>query len=324
MPGIFYTVDNLIEEIRSQCDEQNVDSVNTERDILPTMNRAQLYAFDILARRYPEPILQHTVLELEAAVSEYDIPDNIFEDRVLKLEIEIPSGSGSNFVEVERISYRDLSKYESYTNTPTPRYYCIIGRKIRFVATPSGTYNARMWSLRNPEKLTRPQGRITIVNVAQNYVILDSAGSSLTTETDQLGSYVNLVDGQTGLIKASMQIQILSDNKVKFRTTPTRAEVLNREIVGDMTDLEIKQDDYIAPIDGICVPYFGQPTTNFLVQFAVAEITRKLGGQADTEEQILQKFEKQVERSWSGREVQLRIKKKSKKWGSPTRRWWAY
>lgn len=322
MPSVLYTVDNLVDEVRAQCDEENADSVNTNQDILPSLNRGQLFAFDILARRYPEPILQHSVLTLSADVAEYNIPENIFEDRVLKIEIEIPGGIGANYREVKRISYRDLSLYESTCNTPVPSYYCIIGRKIRFIGVPSGTYNARLWSLRNPEKLVRPQGRITIVNAAQNYVIVDSAGSSLTTEADQLGSYVNIIDGQSGEIKGSYQIQVLASNKVTFRTVPTRATVLNREILGDLTDIDVAQDDYLSPIEGTCVPYFGQPTTNFLVQFAVAEITRKLGGQSDTEEQVLKKFEQQVERTWAGREVSLRIKKKSTKWGVPYRRWW--
>lgn len=322
MPSILYTVDNLVSEVRNQVDEQNVDSVSTDGDILPSLNRGQLYGFDILARKYPEPLLQHTVLDLVGGTQEYDIPEDIFEDRILKLEIQIPSGNGNpTFREVQRISYRDISLYESSSPSNVPLYYCIIGRKIRFINTPTGTYDARMWSLRNPERLVLPQGRVTIVNTAGNYLIVDSAGDSLTTESDQLGSYVNVIDGQTGEIKGSLQIQILSDNRVTFRSSPQRDIVLNREITGDLADVDVAQDDYLAPIDGTCVPYFGQPLTNFLVQFAVAEITRKLGGQADTEEKILEKFERQVEKIWVGREQGLRVKKRSQQWGLPYRRW---
>lgn len=329
MPSILYTVDNIIEEIRSQVDEQNVDSVSTAGDILPSVNRGQLYAFDILARRYPEPILQHTVLTLIAGQAEYDIPEDVFEDRILKMEIGLPSGSDlQSYREVTRISYRDLTLYETSTPTNIPSYYCIVGRKIRMIGVPSGTYNARVWSLRNPEKLVEPQGRVTIVNTAGNYVIVDSAGISLTTESDQLGSYVNIIDGQTGEIKGSLQIQILDSNKVTFRTVPTRDTVLNRAIGTSLLDSDmapiVAEDDYLSPIQGTCVPYFGQPTTNFLIQFAVAEITRKLGGAADAEEKVLEKFEKQVAETWAGREITLRIKKKSRKWGVPYRRWWGY
>lgn len=322
MPSILYTVQNLVDEVRSQVDEANVDSVSTEGDILPSLNRGQLFAFDILARKYPEPILQYSTLELVGGTHEYNIPEDIFEDRVLKLEIQIPSGNGSpTFREVQRISYRDISTYESSSQTDVPLYYCIIGRRIRFVSAPSGTYDARMWSLRNPERLVLPQGRITNVNSAGNYLLVDVTGDSITTESDQLGSYVNLIDGQTGEIKGSMQVQVSADNKITFRSSPLRTIVLNREISGDLSDISVAVDDYLAPIDGTCVPYFGQPTTNFLVQFATAEITRKLGGSADMEEKVLDKFEKQVERTWTGRETTLRVRKKSQQWGLPYRRW---
>jgi hypothetical protein len=324
MATILHTVQDLIDQVRSQLDEQNRDSVSTESDILPSMNRAQDYAFDILARKYPEPILAYSTLDMVSGEAEYSIPENVFEDRVQKLEVEVPNGTGrSTYREVQRISYRDISNYETTTPSNLPQYYCVIGRKLRIIPAPSGAYDLRMWYLRNPEKLKTPQGRITIVNEAQRYVIVDSAGSSLTTEADQLGSYVNLIDGQTGEIKGTLQIQILSDDKVTFRSTPTRSTVLNRVVSGSLTSLGIQQDDYISPIDGTCVPYYGSPVSNFLIQFAVAEITRKLGGQSDTEEKILDKFEKQMERTWAGRETQLRVKKKNTSWGNNSMyRWW--
>lgn len=324
MSRILYTVDNLVAEIRSQIDEQNRDSVDTTTDILPVLNRGKDYAFDILARKYPEPILQHDTLVLVGGQEEYDIPEDIFEDRVQKMEISIPSGNaGSSYREVQRISYRDISTYESTGRSAVPFYYCIVGNKIRFVPTPSGTYNARMWSLRNPETLVLPQGRITIVNTAQNYLIVDQIGSALTTETDQFGSYVNIIDGQSGAIKGTLQIQILNSNKLVFRTTPTRSTVLNRDISA-MANVVINQDDYICGIEGTCVPYYGRPTSNFLIEFSVAEITRKLGGNSDQEEKVLDKFEKQLERTWSRRETSLRIKRKNRFWGPSLRRLWWY
>lgn len=324
MATLLYTVQNLIDEVRAQLDEENKDSVDTDKDILPSLNRAQDYAFDILARKYQEPILARTTLDVLGNQEEYDIPENVFEDRIQKMEVMVPSGSSgqATYREIQRISYRDISNYESTNKTNVPYYYCIIGRKIRLIPSPTGTYDIRMWYLRNPEKLKTPQGRITVVNTTSNYVVVDSSGASLTTEADQLGSYVNLIDGQTGEIKGTMQIQVLSDNRLTFRSTPTRDSVLNRAVSGNLSSLSVGLDDYISPIDGTCVPYYGKPVSNFLIQFAVAEITRKLGGSADMEEKILEKFEKQVERTWAGRETTLRIKKKSPNWGVPVNRWW--
>lgn len=325
MPTLLYTVQNLVDEVRSQLDEVNVESIDTNADILPALNRAQDFAFDILARKYPEPILKYTSLDLVGGQSEYDIPEDVFEDRISKLEISVPSGQTprSTYREVQRISYRDLTDYESASESNIPYYYAIYGRKIKLVPTPTGVYSCRMWYLRNPEKLVLPQGRITVVNGASNYVLVDSAGSSLVTEADQLGSYVNFVDGQSGEIRGSAQIQINSSNKLTFRTSPLRTTVLNREILGDLTDItELLVDDYIAPIDGTCVPYFSKPTSNFIIQYAVAELTRKLGGAADMESKVLEKFEQQVERTWAGRETTLRVKKRSHVFGRPIKRWY--
>jgi len=324
VPTLLYTVDDLVDQVRSQLDELNRDSVNTEQDILPTLNRGKDYAFDIYARRYPEPILTYRTLTLVGDQQEYDIPEDVFEDRILKIEIRVPTGGvGSTYAEVQRISYRDLSNYESVSKTNIPLYYAVYGRKIRFVACPTGTYPARMWILREPEKLVLSQGRVTALNTASNYVVVDQAGSSLTTETDQLGSYVNVVDGQTGEIRGTLQIQsINANNRITFRTTPARSTVLGRTVTGDLSSLSIGLDDYLASVDGTCVPYYGKPTSNFLVQFTVAEITRKLGGAAETEQNILDKFEKQVERNFQGRPTALRVSKRSYIWGVPTRRWY--
>lgn len=323
MPRILYTVTNLVDEVRSLLDEQNVDSVNTENDILPSLNRAQDFAFDIYARVYPEPILRNTTLDVLADTADYDVPEDVFEDRILKVEFAIPAGSnvGRSFRECQRVSYRDISNYESASRTNIPYYYCIFGRTIRFVPTPTGTYDARIWSLRNPEQLCLPQGRITIMNTGGTYVIVDSAGDDLTTESDQLGSYVNWIDGQTGEIKATLQISNISENKITFRTSPLRTTVLNRTVDDALPD-DGAIDDYLSPVQGVCVPYYGRPTTNFLIQYAVCELTRKLGGATTELEEVLKKFEQQVERTWIGRERQMRIQKRSSNWGVPTRRWY--
>ena len=324
MSEILYTVQNLADEVRSQIDEQNRDSVDTERDILPRLNRAQKYAFDIYARRYMEPLLDPRTLTLVGGQQDYDLPTDTFEDRIVKMDIRVPSGgAGPNatFRPMQRIGYRDISEYETTSTTNIPYYYCIIGRKIRIIPTPSGTYNARLTVLRRVEKLVLPAGRITIVNNASNYIIVDQAGPNLTTEADQLGSYVNLINGQTGEIRGTLQIQSLQENRVAFRSTPARSTVVGRTVTGSLADLEVAPDDYICAIDGTCVPYFGTPTSNFMIEFAAAEQIRSLGGDSVAEKDILEKLEKQVEKAWANREQSIRIKKRSNVWGRPLRRW---
>jgi hypothetical protein len=310
------TVQTLIDEVRSMIDEDNTSSVDDALDILPALNRAQDYAGNILARQYESPMITHTTVGLIAGVNEYDIPEDAFEQRLEKVEVSI----NQLFYPVKRLDYQDITLYETPTKINVPYYYCVIGNKFRLLPTPSGTYSLRIWYLKDPDPLVKEQGRITILNTANNYLIVDSIGSDLTAEMDQLNSYVNIVDGQSGLIKASMQIQSIQGNKITFKSSPTRSTVLNKTISSSIPST-VEADDLICVLSGSCVPLFKKPNSNFLIQYAVAEITRKLGGPADIEKAVLKDLELQVERSWVGREVSQRVKKVSKNWAVPTRRY---
>jgi hypothetical protein len=88
-----------------------------------------------------------------------------------------------------------------------------------------------------------------------------------------------------------------------------------------LTDLGATEDDYICVAEGTCIPYLGAPTSNFLIQYAIAEISRQLGVQSQEEEAILAKFEEQVKRTWAGRETVIRVAKRSQAFGVPIRPW---
>lgn len=314
------TVDNLVDTVRGQLHETNVEAIDTNLDILPALNRAQDFAVDIYSRHYPDPFLKYQTLDLVGATQEYDIPEDAFEDRLVKVEITIGNTLGRpTYREVQRISFRDITNYESASVSNVPYYYAIVGRKIRFVPVPSGTYDARVWYIRNPEKMVLQQGRVTLINQTSNYFLVDAIGADVSTTTDQLGSYINLIDGQTGEVKSTHQVQSLSGNRVTIRTTPARDTVLNRAVTGSLPDT-IEQDDYLAAVTGSCVPFLNAPTTNFVIQYAVNEMTRKLGGDVTAEFQMLKEFEDQIDRSWVGREQTLRVSKRSPVYGVLTRR----
>ena len=325
MANINNTVDSLVSQVRSQLDEDNQNAIKTVQDILPALNRAQDDAMNILARHYEIPLVRYFDLDLESGRQEYRIPEDAFEDRIEKIEVSI---TNNHFEEIPSISYKDLTAYESSLRTVVPSYWAQVGKKIRFVPKPSGVFNARVWYLQCPNQLVLSQGRITHVNEDNNYILVDSVGDDLTTESDNLDSYVNLIDGHTGEIKASLQIKRLEDNRITFKSTPTRNSVLGKTMNNDISSLKdndgmkvtIEPDDFICSISGSCVPSFSKPTNNFLIQFAVAELTRKLGGPADLEQRVLKEFEEKVERSWVGREQTRRIKKRARYWNRGRRR----
>lgn len=325
MAGRTKLVDDLVSDVRQQLSEENTSAVDTNLDILPALNRAQDYASNILARHYESPLLAYTTVQLQGNKQEYDIPRDAMEQRLEKVELR----NNGTFYELRRIDYRDITYYETNSRVNVPFYYCVVGDKYRLIPGPSGTYNLRVWYAKDPLPMVLQQGRVTLVNEAANYILLDAAGTDLTTEADQLNSYVNLLDGATGRLKASMQIKSIDDNKILFKSTPTRTEVLGLPISSDLsalTDNEglpvtIEQDDYICVVSGSCIPFFKKPFSNFVIQYAIAELQRKLGGNADLELRVKEDLQQEVERSWVGREQDLRVKRRNSQWEFSLRRW---
>lgn len=314
------TVDDLVNQVRSQLDEENTYTI-TDSDILEALNRSQDYAMDVLARQWPEPLLTYTSVTLSNGQAEYDIPENTFEDRLLKIEITVSNQQ----YELKRIDYRKVSYYESGQNTAIPYYYTIIGRKYRLLPAPTGEYPLRIWYMREPESLVKSQGRITHINTsgAAHYVRLDAIGSNLSTLTTDNTAFVNFIDAETGEVKGSAQIQNIDTDsaqlKVTFKSTPDKPAVYGKTISGELpSDLEV--NDYVTLVTGTCVPQVKKPFVNFAIQYAVAELKRKLGDPADMEHRILEKFEQQVERTWVKREHKHRVTKRNKNWVRVRRR----
>lgn len=326
MAGKIKTVDDLISDVRSMLDEDNNSAIDTDLDILPALNRAQDTAANILARQYESPLLSYTEVQLEAGQREYDIPENSLEERLEKVEVKI----ANQFYSMTRVSYRDIAEYETDSSVSIPSYYCVIGDKIRLAQPPTGAYSMRMWYLQDPLPLVVTQGRITKVQAADNFILVDTIGADLTTETDTLNSYITIVDGDTGILKGSFQIKSIADTKITFKSTPSRTTVYSRPISDDLAALvdssgntiTVNQDDLICLVKGTCVPFMKKPLSNFLIQYAVAELTRKLGGAADMELRVLKDLEAQVERSWVGRELTTRVKMVNNKWARLRRRFW--
>jgi hypothetical protein len=315
---MLYTTDELVTAVRSRLDEMNRDSVDTTRDILPALNRALEFAVDIYSRHYPDPFLRYEVLPLNGTDQEYNIPGDVFGDRIVRIEIKT---SKNTYREVTRILYRDAVNYETDGTTAIPYYYTIVGRKIHFIPGPSGTYSARLWYVKEPEPLVLQQGRVTKVNIANNYVVVEGLGTDLTTQSDQLNNYVNIINGETGEVRGTLQIASISGDRITFRTTTSRSTVVGLPVSTSLTDLGATEDDYICVAEGTCIPYLGAPTSNFLIQYAIAEISRQLGVQSQEEEAILAKFEEQVKRTWAGRETTIRVAKRSQAFGVPIRPW---
>jgi hypothetical protein len=161
------------------------------------------------------------------------------------------------------------------------------------------------------------------VNAAQKYVVLNEIDDVLTTDQSELDSYVNVVDGETGIVKATLQIQSIANTKVTFKSIPSRSEVLGRTISGTLEGKDIQPDDYVCVVSGVCVPYLKKPLANFMIQYAAFLLQKKMGGNLDVERYLVEKLESHVEKSWSGRTTQARVRNTNPNLGgSRNRRRW--
>lgn len=309
------TVNDMISEVRSLIDEVNEANLDDNIDIIPSLNRGYDYALRILSSHYVAPLLVSETVTLTGGVTEYDIPRNAFEERLLKVEVY----NNRNYAEVTRLDYKDLTYYDVPTSTNVPYYYTVIGSKYRLSPPPTATYPLRIWYAKHPGPLVPEQGNITVINTASNYVLVDEVGQGISA-TFPL-NYVNIVDGETGIIKATLQIQSILGTKITFKTTPDRTTFAGRTVVGAIPST-VALSDIICSAEGSPIPLIRGTVTNFLVQFSVAEMTRKLGGEPTIEEKVKADFEAQVTKTWAGRERYVRIKKRAKEWGAQNRRFW--
>ena len=310
------TTKALIEEVRDLIDEDNTSAV-TDANILASLNRSQDRVASILSKHYSPPMLAAREIPVVEGQTEYDIPEDTLEERILGVDWKATGSTGS-YYKLTQCAYNDISRYESVAQAQYPKYYYVIGSSFHLLPTapPGGTLRA--WVLEDPPPLVIEQGRITFIPGAGNYVIVDEVGEDVTTDVDELGSYVNLIDKNTGKIKATLQVQsIAQDGKITFRTTPTRTSVQDQTVVGALPTT-LQADDYICNVAGTCVPLLKKPSSNFIVQYAVAEMVKKLGGDVGMELSVLAKLEEDVTRSWSGRPNTLRVRNRSNSWQTPT------
>lgn len=299
------TTKQLIEEVRSKVDESNEVALDDRKDILPALNRAQDYACNVLARRYEEPLL--TYVEVQLTGVEMEMPLDVFEQRVQKLEVLVQPGGASNIWRpLKRISYRDVTHYETTAQTTYPLYYVIYNSKLR-ILPPTTSSTIRIWYVRDPDQLVIPIGRV--IGNGADFLLLDEIqDEEIGTDVPSLSAFVNVIEGRTGRIKGTLQVEDLDveSGRIDFRTSPTRPQVLGRPISA-LDDVDVELDDYLCNVAGSCIPILKKPLSNFIIHHAAIDSTLKLGGEHEVLVRLKSDFERQVERTQHAREQSLRV-----------------
>ena len=314
------TTRSIIAQIRSLLDENNEAEISDDIDILPALNRGYDDAMDIVARKYPDSMIQPLMVTVVPGQALYDIPEDAFQQRLEKVEAYV----NGFYTEIKRIAYNDITAYD-VPSSGTPYYYAVMGTQYKLAPPPRGINGIRIWYIPEQGPLVQEYGRISSVNTGENYVVVTDVTdpTQVSNGIDNLRSFVNVVDNRTGQIKATLQIQSITNSKLTFKTAPTRTEVQGRTVIGAIP-ATVTRDDYICPVDGTCIPFMRSPLTNFLITYTVADIKAiKLDGDPQVVIKMLDKFEQRVERTWIRREQELRVGKASRIWGPRARNFWS-
>lgn len=312
-----YTTGSLIAQVRSALDEANREAVTDADDILPALNRGLDYAANIVARRYEQALVKPLSVTFDGSEAGYfSIPEDALEQRVERVELEYQTGY---YRGLEAISFREVSGAES-TADSWPAWWYVEGTRIRVLPNPTAGTKIRLWYAKDVDPLVEEQGRL-LAQPSSGYLDVDEVGGSLSEESDELGSYFNVVDAQSGLIKGTFQIDYIEGQRIYVKSAPSLATVDNRTVLGSLAGLSIQANDFVCSYQGSCVPFMKKPLSNFLVQYAVAELTRKLGGDSGLEEGVLRRFEEQVSKLWSGREAAPKVKRSNAAWMNNRSTW---
>jgi hypothetical protein len=310
------TVNELIDQVRQQTDESNVDYIPDD-EIISALDRGQRAALNIVARKFPDMFYATSAITTVSGTYDYDIPRAAAGRRISHVEVEI----GESTYPMNRIDLAKASNYKSSATTTRPVYFSISKNTVSLYPAPSGGLTVNLYYQRRSEPLVKQQGQITVIDDANNVVAIDAVGSSLTTSTTGFGCYVNFIDRVTGAVKGTCQLSAI-DTDVKELTLKssglTRSSVLDKTVSTSLpTDLEV--DDYVCLVTGTCVPELDEMYTDYVIQYAIVEIKRRFGESIQEEMIALNQLQNELEKMWAGRKQAGRVRKANSAWPIITR-----
>lgn len=320
--GRTQSTNDLVTEIREQSDEMNLVGKSDEA-ILRCVNRGLRFITSQLARNWADMLVVKEIVPatLYSETLGLPIPDDAFEERITLVQMQTPSLPTN-------IPFRSYSAVSSYqlrnSKSFIPQAAYIQSGHLFLAPAPGGGYPINLFYVRRPDNFVKNIGRINTAPAGQPYVVLDDIDlDQISVEVANRLAYVNVVDGRTGYIKGTLQVQRIDGSKVSFRTTVTRTTVEGRTVLAGNELIttadgtyDILPDDYLCNVVGTCVVQNGEMFSTYLVQYAVGEIGRSLG---DTREaigaDIIKQAKSAAEQQKAGRPDIMRVKNRSRIWG---------
>lgn len=310
------TVSTLLDELRAAVEEENSVQIRDDYNLLPIVNRAHEVAYKVLAQVYPDPISDF--LDIPVTTQTINIPETVGMDKIYKSYWI--DGAGRKIVNCNRAGLQHFSDTDTTGSTNFPAEYVLYGRKLRFSSSPSGTL--RMWYMVKREALVEPIATIDSISGTDTIAISDFDDQTDFT-SGRLSPYVNIVDGNTGVIKATVQVRSSDTDTIVIRTSPDRSSVLNRSVSSDLTTLtdsanmavSIEADDLICPVTGTCVIPYHDLVHGFIIQESIATLKRELGYAYDVDQQLVTTFRIDMRKAaTAGADAPITIRRRNPIW----------
>lgn len=300
----------LIQEVRNQIDEDS-DVDITDAHILASLNRAMTSGYNTMANVFPDPLVTFVDV-IMTATGQLTLPEGIFEDRILHVD-HLYSNIWRRLTPE---TYQGLHNYTTTTTTSWPEVWAVTRRELLIKPLTSAGVSLRLWYVQTPEKLVKPQGRIT--RIGSDYFVVDSYGEGLSTDADELNSYFNVIGFNKGDIKWTGQVKTITGDKIQHKSTASRTSVLNQTVSTDQSEASptITQDDYICEVGGTCIPYMPTLLENLVMQSAVVDMLDRLGHDSTMARQTLSYYNKKLEKNWTGRPARTKVALTSNQWSS--------
>ena len=309
------TISDMLDELRAAVEEENSVQIKDDYNLLPILNRAHSKAFEILTRTYPEPLLTKT--DIVVNTKELVLPENVYQDKIhLAYWID---DTGRKIAQCNKSGLQAFSDADGNDNG-YPSSYVIMQRKLRFSGEPAGTL--RIWHMRELDRLVEPIATIDEVPDATHLSIAD-LDPTYSLTAGRHSSYLNIVDGQTGLIKGTIQVKQITTDEIEIRSTPDRSAVLNRDISNDLATIvddegavvTISADDYLCEIRGTCVLPYWDLVHDFIIQYGIAELKRELGYAYDVDQQLVSAFRSDMTKAAvANRDAPMTIRRRNAIW----------
>ena len=303
-------VEELILACRDQLDEDNTSDLS-DAVVLRAINRAQQKLVRLSGRHYT-PLFRREANVTTDGSRDITIPEAAFGSVVNEVNVL----SGSAYYEVRAAALEQLTAYDITSGTTTiPTYYAQQGDKLKLYPTVASGVTVRVRYQLRPSPLVVSQGRLTASTTTT--ATLDTLGSGLTTSIASLQAFVNVVDSTTGLVKATLQVSGINTTTkvVTFKSSGLDRSVVFGQTVAVAVPSDVAVDDLVCIASGTCIPSLLRDYSDYLIQYAVVELKRKLGEPGTDDAVALQRLEDDVKSMWAGRESFNRVNRNSPHWG---------